>query len=155
MTGNRQTPVGFLALRPDRVPNAPLWTDDASVPGGRRVNPEAFTFGPDARHGSLSRNALRGFPFWQLDLAVSRRVPLMRTWRAEIRAEAFNVFNHANFHIRNARTSLGLIGATGTFTPPADFGVSTDMLRSAYAGLNPLYQIGGPRSVQLSVRVRF
>jgi hypothetical protein len=155
VTGNRQTPIGFLALRPDRVADAPLWISDPSVPGGRRVNAQAFAFGTEPRHGSLPRNALRGFPFWQVDLAISRRVPLMRSWRAELRAEAFNVFNHANFHLRNARTSLGLIGATGTFTAPPDFGVSTDMLRSAYAGLNPLYQIGGPRSVQLSVRARF
>jgi hypothetical protein len=155
VTGNRQTPVGFLALRPDRVADVPLWIDDGAVPGGRRINPLAFAFGPEPRHGSLPRNALRGFSFWQMDLAISRRLTLGRSWRAELRAEAFNVFNHANFHLRAARTSLGLIGATGAFTAPPDFGVSTDMLRSAYAGLNPLYRVGGPRSVQLSVRVRF
>jgi hypothetical protein len=155
VTGNRQTPVGFLALRPDRVADEPLWIDDGSVPGGRRVNAQAFAFGPEPRHGSMPRNALRGFPFWQMDLAIGRRLTLGGSWRAEIRAEAFNVFNHANFYLRSARTSLGLIGATGAFTTPPDFGVSTDMLRSAYAGLNPLYQVGGPRSVQLSVRLRF
>ncbi len=153
VTGNRQTPIGFVALRPDLVPGAPLWLSDASAPGGRRLNPGAFIFGPDARQGSMPRNALRGFPFWQIDLAVSRRLPLFRSLKADLRAEVFNVLNHPSF--ANPNANLGLVTPAGTVAPPADFGVATRMLRGAYPGLSPLYQVGGPRSVQLSARVRF
>jgi hypothetical protein len=36
-----------------------------------------------------------------------------------------------------------------------NFGTSTQMLGRGLGGLNPLYQIGGPRSLQLSLRLRF
>jgi hypothetical protein len=143
-------------LRPDLVPGVPLYLDDDSVPGGRRFNAAAFTRPPvDAtgeplRQGTLGRNALRAFGMSQVDLAVRRDIRLAGRSNLELRAEVFNVFN---------RVSLG---------PPTNtllsglFGQSTRTLASSLGGggvvgggLSPLYQVGGPRSVQLAVRVSF
>ena len=49
------------AARPDLVPGKEAWLDDPLAPGGRRLNREAFAVPPQARQGTLGRNALRGF----------------------------------------------------------------------------------------------
>jgi hypothetical protein len=133
-------PINLLSLRPDVIPGVPLVLDDPAAPGGRRFNRAAFVARTDT-HGSLTRNALRGFPFNQLDLAVGRRVTVSKT-RLEVRAEVFNALNRANF--ANPVASL-----TST-----SFGVPTQMFNSI-GGLNSLYQIGGPRAFQLAVRAQF
>jgi hypothetical protein len=52
----------FFNARPDLVPGAPLYIFDPTLPGGRRINPAAFTVPVEVRQGNLGRNALRGFP---------------------------------------------------------------------------------------------
>ena len=65
------------------------------------------------------------------------------------RGEFFNIFNHPNF----GPTTINL-------TSPL-FGLSTQTLASslgsggANGGFNPLYQIGGPRSIQLALKLQF
>jgi hypothetical protein len=80
--------------------------------------------------------------------------------KLKFKAEIFNAFNVANF--RNPSTNLGILSATGTWTPLATFGKTTQMLNrnssSAQSGndnVNAVYALGGPRSVQLSVRLTF
>jgi hypothetical protein len=61
----------------------------------------------------------------------------------------FNIFNHPNFG-----------SPINTLSSPL-FGHSTQMLASflgsggANGGFNPLYQIGGPRSIQLALKLQF
>ena len=65
------------------------------------------------------------------------------------RAEFFNIFNHPNFG--NSNNSL---------TSPVS-GHSTQTLASslgsggANGGFSPLYQIGGPRSIQFALKLLF
>jgi hypothetical protein len=131
-----------VSVRPDVVPGVPVVIDDPAAPGGWRFNRAAFNARTD-NNGSLARNALRGFPLFQLDAAIRRRVPIRGQVALELRAEAFNVFNRANF----ANPSGVLTNST--------FGVATQMLNRNLGGLNALYQIGGPRSVQLAARLQF
>jgi hypothetical protein len=63
-------------------------------------------------------------------------------------AEFFNIFNHPNFGNPN-----------NTLTNPL-FGQSTETLANSLtggnnAGFNALYQIGGPRSIQLALKLQF
>jgi hypothetical protein len=132
--------LNLLNFRPDVVPGVPLVIEDAAAPGGRRFNRAAFVARTDT-NGSLGRNTLRGFPFSQLDLALRRRFNFGAT-AIEMRVESFNLLNQANF-----------ANPVGTLTA-STFGTSTQMLNSM-GGLNSLYQIGGPRAVQLALRVRF
>jgi hypothetical protein len=136
----------FGDTRPDLVPNVPLYVKDPTLAGGRRINRAAFNFPPANQQGTLGRNALRGFPVSQVDMALGRRFTLRERWKLQIRAEAFNVFNHPNF------------GQPITRINNPNFGRSQSMLNKSLgfdAGLNPLYQIGGPRSIQLAARLQF
>jgi hypothetical protein len=153
---------GLFSFRPDVIDGVPLYIDDPRAPGGRRLNntratvpgnpnPQigAFIRPADARQGTLGRNALRGFPVTQIDLAVSRRFTILDRANIDVRIEAFNVLNHPNFG--------DPVGSMNS----AQFGESTQMLGRSLqgggggGGLSPLYQIGGPRSIQLSTKVRF
>ena len=142
--------VGTGQVRPDRVPGVPLYIADPTVAGGLRFNPAAFTVSTDMRQGTLSRNALRGFPLSQLDLALWRQFGITEKAKLQFRIEAFNVFNHPNF---------GAIDSDlGSFGPPLElnpeFGAATTLLAGS-GGPIALYNAGGPRSLQLSLRAFF
>jgi hypothetical protein len=133
----------FGSTRPDLIPNVPVYVNDPSVAGGRRINRAAFDFPLANQQGTLGRNALRGFPVSQVDIALARLFTLTEGWKLQLRAEAFNVFNHPNF------------GRPVTRIASPNFGRSLSMLNKSLgfdAGLNPLYQIGGPRSIQLAAK---
>lgn len=141
--------------RVDIVSGQAIWLTDATVPGGKRLNPAAFAQPPAGRQGTLERNSLRSFSVSQFDLSLRRQIGIGERARLSLRAEAFNVFNNPNFN--TPASSFGIAG----------FGVSTAMLgrglsgntsstqTSPSAGFNSLYQIGGSRSLQLSARLSF
>ncbi len=130
-------------IRPNLVLGAPLYIEDTLVAGGRRINRSAFQAPPTGQQGNLGRNTLRGFPLYQLDLALRRQFNLTENTAIQFRAEAFNLFNHPNFANPINDLSNGL------------FGQSTQMLGRSLGGLSPLYQIGGPRSLQFALRLQF
>jgi hypothetical protein len=80
---------------------------------------------------------------------VRREFPLPESLRLQFRAEMFNALNHPNF-----------ADPSGDLLSP-EFGYSTQMQGQALGrggvngGLNPLYQVGGPRSIQLALRLVF
>jgi Carboxypeptidase regulatory-like domain/TonB dependent receptor-like, beta-barrel len=151
-----------LLVRPDLVAGQPLYLHGSQFPGGKALNPAAFTNPPTVidpvsglptptRQGDLGRNALRGFGLTQWDFAVHREFPIHERLRAQFRAEMFNVLNHPNFASYNAT-----FGTNDPF-----FGQSTGLLATkgiavnGGGGLSSLYQLGGPRSVQLALKVSF
>jgi hypothetical protein len=143
--------IGFgpFNFRPDLVPGVPLYLEDPAAPGGRVINRAAFVI-PDAlRQGTLGRNALRGSPFSQLDLSLHRRFPLTERVNLQLRADFFNLFNRPNFGDPVGDLGSGLFGR-----PISMFGRSLGSSVGS-VGLNPVYQSGGPRSVQLSLKLGF
>ena len=144
----------FILVRPDVVEGQPLYMKDSRVAGGRRFNIAAFNAPPvgangqSLRQGTLGRNVLRGLPLYQVDVAVRRQFNLTERLKVQIRAEAFNLFNHPNFAY-----APGGIGSN--ISNPSTLGVPSQMLGRNLGGLSPLYQIGGPRSLQFSLRVSF
>jgi hypothetical protein len=106
--------------------------------------------------GNLARNGIRGFPFRQVDVSLSRSVTLFASVKAHLRADVFNVFNTANFG-----SPSGFLGNTtpdGVLVPSSGFGRASWMLDSTLGGNNGLYRLyaaGGPRSIQLSARLTF
>ena len=139
-----------FGLRPDLVPAQPLYIDDGSVPGGRRFNAAAFTepplteSGQPVRQGTFGRNILRELPLYQVDVALGRSFKFTERLGLQLKAEAFNVLNHPLF----SRYGLSV-------SNPNTFGVPTSTLNVGLGGLNRLYQLGGPRSIQLSARFSF
>jgi hypothetical protein len=154
-------PFGFVFLRPDLVQGTSLYIDDTSVGGGRRLNPAAFSVPSTARQGTLARNTLRGFPISQIDLALRRQFNITERLNLQFKVEAFNVFNHPNFGDPDGNLGFDLSAFGLGFFPNGAFGRSNTMFgRSlgsggAGGGFNPLYQVGGPRSIQLSLKVQF
>jgi hypothetical protein len=111
-------------------------------PGGRAINPNAFT-AASSGPGNAPRNFARGFGAWQMNLAVRREFPIGERFKLQFRTEAFNVFNTPNFGMVN--------GVFGQST----FGQATSTLANSFYGLNPLYQMGGPRSMQFALKFIF
>jgi len=135
--------------RSDLVPGVPPWIANPNVAGGKEINPAAFTIPTGAVQGDLGRNALRGFGATQVDLALRRQFALRERVSLQARADLFNIFNHPNF------------GPPINYMSSPLFGQSTQMLEASLGsggqsgGLNPLYQIGGARAVQLALRLQF
>jgi len=156
------TVFGFLYLRPDLIAGAPLYLNDAAAGGGRRINAAAFNVPQDLRQGTLRRNALRGFPLSQINLALRRRFNFTEAVSLTVGAEAANIFNHPNF-----AAPAGNDASLGTrFAPPASlsanptFGQSyTNAARSAWgtagSSFGASYYPGGGRTVKLSARLEF
>jgi Carboxypeptidase regulatory-like domain/TonB dependent receptor len=149
--------ITILGARPDLIPGVPLYVDDPLAPGGRRINRAAFSIPTTQRPGSLGRNSLSGFPLSQLDFSLRRDFRLSERGTLSFAAEFFNLLNHPNF--AKPSSSLGT-NDFGDFIVNTNFGRSLNMLGrglggSQTSGLNALYQIGGPRSTQLSLRLEY
>jgi hypothetical protein len=132
---------------PNLVPGQPLYKDVANAPGGRAINPAAFSLAAAGAEGNAGRNVARGFSSAQMDLSFRREFHLTERVKTTFRAEAFNALNHANFGAIN--------GNIQTSTTAQPFGWASGTQASQLGGLNALYQTGGPRSMQVALKVQF
>jgi hypothetical protein len=138
-----------LSSRPNLNPGVPLELFGMQFPGGKILNRAAFTEAPAGTQGNLGRNVLRGFGGWQADVGLQRQFHLNEKLALRFRAEFFNILNHPNFG-----------NPVNLLTSPL-FGRSTQTLANslgsggANGGLSPLYQIGGPRSIQFALKLQF
>jgi len=139
----------LLSPRPNVNPGVPLELEGSQFPGGKIFNKAAFSAAPAGQQGNFGRNVLRGFGAVQADVALQRQFRLTEKLGLRFRSEFFNIFNHPNFGNPN-----------NTLTSPL-FGRSTQTLANslgsggANGGFSPLYQIGGPRSIQLAAKLQF
>ena len=147
----------LVQRRANLTPGIPIYIDDPLAPGGMRLNNTIdparpgcrgpFCPAPAGTQGNLGRNALRGFSLNQMDFALRRQFNFTERVNLQFRVEAFNLFNHPNFALpENSLTNVNFGRATRTL------GTS---LSSSGAGLSPLFQIGGPRSMQFALRLGF
>jgi hypothetical protein len=134
------------------VPAQPFYLSGSQYPGGREINPAAFSNPPAGQQGNAPRNFVRGFGAWQMDFAVRREFPIHDRLRLQFRAEAFNIFNHPNFGSINASCG-GTPGVPGCTNQ--QFGQATATLAQSLGGLSPLYQLGGARSMQFALKLIF
>jgi len=137
-------PGGTATSRPDTVPGQPVWIADPLAPGGRGINPGAFSIPLVVRQGTEGRNDIHGFGLTQVDLSINRTFSFGDRAHLVFRTDAFNLFNHPNFS-----NPLGFL----------EFGTaylqSSQMLNQGLGGLNSLFQEGGPRSLQVSLKLSF
>jgi hypothetical protein len=165
---------GFLAdTRPDLVAGQPLYLYGSACAsafqalgelasgnvcaGGRGLNPAAFTAPPTnsstglpLRQGTTPRNFLRGFGAAQWDFAVHRDFPVRESLTLQFRAELFNFLNHPNFGPPNGEYGFGGFGLSKQM-----LGRSLNEANLGGGSLSPLYQIGGPRSIQMALKLMF
>jgi Carboxypeptidase regulatory-like domain len=139
--------VGGFLFRPDVLPGVPLYLYSSQYAGGKALNPAAFVLNPDGT-GNLGRNALRGFSLVQADLSIRRSFRLNERFSLVFRGDLFNVLNHPNFSPPVSNLHSGLFGEAISMANSSIGGGST-------YGLNPIFQSGGPRLVQFSLKLRF
>ena len=103
----------------------------------------------ESAFSSSGRNTFRG-PFQsRFDMALTKRTRLGENRNVEFRAEAFNIFNHPDFDVPSASTSLYSVTKTGNVIK----GVT---VRAPSATLGLIQQtLGGPRVLQLSMHLDF
>jgi len=91
------------------------WADGFKLPKG------FFTAPCLGCVGNLGRNTFVGPGYWAVDTSIFKNFRLSESMRLQLRAEAFNVFNHTNFQLGgNDMNSLNdpFFGqAGGTFNP--------------------------------------
>ncbi len=126
----------------------------AGIPGGRQFNPAVFSVPTvaQANQGNAPRNFLRGFGYSEADVSFQRRFPIHDEIGLLFRTEAFNVPNHPAFGAVNVNCGTSTAGA------PCNnkiMGQATATLNNSLSGLSSLYQQGGPRSLQLALKLEF
>jgi hypothetical protein len=125
-TTNFNAFAGFGVQRPNLV-GYPTLPADQRTPQ-RWFDTAAFAAAPQFTIGSSSRNPVRGPSYRNVDLAVTRRIPVQRG-ALEVRAEIFNLLNTTPF------------GAPAAVLGAANFGTITSA--------------GDPRVAQLAVKILF
>jgi len=132
-------------------PSKPTYLYGKQYPGGKMINggPDvsastaAFTKPAGTAAGDASRNFVRTFGASQVNVAIRKSIHLVDGLSLQFRAETFNVLNHPNF---------GYVDPTLT---DALFGQSTKTLNTSLGSMSSLYQQGGPRSMQFSLKLQF
>jgi hypothetical protein len=133
----------------DLIPNRPRYLYGSQFPGGRTLNggpyavDPAFALPTSGAAGNAPRDMLRGFGDNQINVALRREIHLYDSFNLQLRGEAYNLLNHPD---------LGYIDSSLT---DALFGQSTLMLNQSFGPTGSLYEPGGPRSLQISLRLRF
>lgn len=150
----RVNDFGISYLRPDVIQSAQLFVNN-------QINPTAFSIPATERQGTLSRNVLRSFPFYQVDLGVSRKINISQGTNLTFRVGIINLFNHTNFAAPSFfDLSLGTIFPNSTFLPNSTFGQTSSLAsianeREIGTRLFSSYQPNASRSLQFSVRFDF
>ena len=115
------------SVRADLVGDPQLPSGDRTL--ARWFNTAAFANPAPFRFGTAGRGILPGPGLFNVDGSLTKRFPIRENWRAEVRAEFFNLLNHANF------------GLPGHTVGAPNFGV----INSSQPG----------RSTQLALRIDF
>jgi hypothetical protein len=108
--------------------------------GGSAITPP-----PVGSFGTMSRGLLSGPSFVGLDMSVTKTQRITERVQAEFRAEFFNILNHPAF----GQPETGLGCSSGDCL----LGLSTDTPDTA--ATNPVLGSGGPRRVQMGVKLTF
>jgi hypothetical protein len=148
ITVHRDIGFGGYDFRPDLVRGVPEWIQDPSVAGGRRINPVALVVPFSPLQGDLGRNAFRGFNLVQTDLSVRRTFGVTDKASLTFRADLFNALNHPNFANPISFIGSGLFGMSTASVANSEVG-------GGAFGLNSVFNIGGPRAVQVSLKLQF
>jgi hypothetical protein len=129
-------------------PSGPLLASPVPVSGGLRIfDPSAFCPSDACDSPETGRNVFAGPGLINFDASVSRSIscrPLGEGGQIVLRADSFNVLNHANLNPPGNMPGAGSYGVALWGTPPAG---------SGFPALVPLTETS--RRVQLTLRVTF
>jgi hypothetical protein len=147
--GSTELPDGNnVNQRPNRVPGVPLYLGSRSI--SHWVNPAAFSLPAVGAWGNAGRNLLTGPPLWQDDSAIDKTFRVTERNNVIFRAEAFNIFNRAQYGQPSSSLTVTTKSGARTLTVPASFGTITSTVNSA-----GLVGTGTPRVLELSLRITY
>ena len=126
-SGVDQALTGINIQRPDKVSND-FYANSRTLT--TYFNRAAFARPAPGVLGNLTRNALVGPAYWNIDMGISRVIP-MGTRRVELRLESFNVLNHFNWGDPATNFNSGQFGRITTLPTGAamriiQFGIKYD-----------------------------
>lgn len=120
------------------------------IPGGVQwLDPSLFQ--PAVGHlGNVGRGAIKGPGFWNYDAALLRNIAVSEGKQLQLRAEFYNVLNHANL---SAPVTTYLSDPSGTVNP--DFGKAYYGLNGASSRFGDLPLQSPSRRIQLALKFVF
>ncbi|MBI4469040.1 MAG: TonB-dependent receptor [Acidobacteria bacterium] len=142
-------PTPFFSQRPNLIPNQPVTLGSRQGPN-LRLNPGAFDFPAVGTFGNLGRNTMRGPDFSQFDFSLFKTTKLAERATLQLRVEVFNLFNHPNFALPTETANMGVARNS-----PDNFGVSNATVNTVNGQVGPVFAAGGPRNLQLALKVSF
>jgi hypothetical protein len=136
--------------RPDCIGKPIYQFSDPNSPTITNV-PAVFAIPADGTIGTCGRNAFRGPHFVQWDANLNKTTKINERLSLQVRFEAFNVLNHPNFNPIPAGTTISQ-SKINNF-PSTSF--STYSQTPDVASGNPFLSQGGPRAMQLGLKLIF
>jgi hypothetical protein len=132
--------------RPNRVPGVPLYPANRTT--HQWLNSAAFSVPANGTWGNAGRNLVRGPGHWQADMALQKSFSIWEKVSTSFRAEAFNIFNVAQYG-----TPAVALTSTGT-------GPNLQIVPGNFGLINGAFSVvptgsGTPRQIELSVRLDF
>jgi outer membrane receptor protein involved in Fe transport len=115
------------------------------VEGTGIMTPPAF-----GTYGTMRRNIFRGPGYHNWDFSVTKVWTFHERVSVQLRGEFFNILNHPNFTNPN-----GVGGQLGNVDPSVPGSFGGDGLTPDVAAANPVIGSGGPRAIQLGLKVKF
>jgi hypothetical protein len=136
--------------RPNRVAGVPLYLANRSIT--QWINPAAFSLPAVGTWGNAGRNVAGGPALWQNDSAIQKSFRMTERNSVIFRAEAFNLFNRAQYANPSATMSVTTNASSGarTLNVPSSFGHITSTVNSA-----GLVGTGTPRVLEFSLRLTY
>jgi hypothetical protein len=137
-------PEVLINNRANLIDPAHIYLSQPTAGGVQILNPAAFAPPAQGQIGNTGRNAFTGPGLFNTDISLARSLRLTEFLRVTLRADFYNVFNHANLNNPNS-----LLGSP-------DFGTALYGRTEASQGfplLAPLSESG--RQIQLFVRLEF
>ena len=133
--------------RPDRVPGQPIYLGKGIHSW---LNPAAFSLPTNGTWGNLGRNSAFGPNLWQDDSALEKSFRITERNNVIFRAEAFNLFNRAQYGQPNSALSTTTSNGQLVIAAPATFGQITSTINST-----GLVGTGTPRVLEFALRITY
>lgn len=147
--------------RPNRVPGVPLYLPSPAVHAW--LNPAAFAVPAPGTFGNLAPNAVTGPTLWQDDSTIEKTFHVTERNNVIFRAEAFNIFNRAQYGQPGSSLNVGTCTAATLAACPAGTAVGSQYIAApASFGnitsiVNPagLVGTGTPRELEFALRITY
>lgn len=105
--------------------------------------------------GSLGRNSLPGPHYRNFDLSLFKTTPITEKVKVQLRAEVFNLFNHPNLSSPLLPSFIADAAFNGLDAQGRGIGFLPITVTPDVGLGNPFLGGGGPRNIQLAVRLLF